>query len=115
MSVVVWHNPKCSKSREAVEVLQAAGAQPEVRLYLEDAPSREEIESLLQKLGLPASRLIREFEDDFKALGITKDDAGESVLINAMASNPRLIERAIAINGDKAVICRPPEKAKEVL
>ncbi len=114
MTVVVWHNPRCSKSRQAIEVLKAEGVEPEVRLYLQDAPSKEEIESLLKKLGVPASKILREFEDDFKALDIEKD-AEDSVLIEAMANNSRLIERAIAINGDKAVICRPPEKAKEVL
>nr|WP_174838454.1 MULTISPECIES: arsenate reductase (glutaredoxin) [unclassified Ruegeria] len=109
-----WHNPRCSKSRAGLALLQDQGAQIEVRKYLEDAPTTAEIRAALKKLGLPAFDMMRKGEKTFKALGLSKTDS-EDVLIQAMADNPILIERSLAIAGDKAAIGRPPETLLDLL
>lgn len=105
--LVIWHNPRCSKSRQALALLEQRGLHPTVRRYLEDAPSIEELCDALGKLGLPAARLVRKGEVEFKDLGLER--AEEAALIAAMAAHPRLIERPVVFFGGKAAIGRPPE------
>lgn len=112
--VQIWHNPKCSKSREALAVLEARGEAMEVVKYLETAPSRADIESLLKKLGVSARELMRTKEELYKELGLAKVE-DESKLIDALAEYPKLIERPIVIEGSRAVIGRPVEKVIEFL
>nr|WP_174825654.1 MULTISPECIES: arsenate reductase (glutaredoxin) [unclassified Ruegeria] len=103
-----WHNPRCSKSRAGLALLEENGAKVEIRKYLDDAPSAEEIRATLQSLGIPAIEMMRIGEKRFKELGLSKTTPGVD-LIAAMAANPILIERPVAISGGKAVIGRPPE------
>ncbi|WP_170410514.1 arsenate reductase (glutaredoxin) [Ruegeria arenilitoris] len=103
-----WHNPRCSKSRAGLALLEENGAQVEVRKYLEDAPSTDELRTVLGKLGVNAIDMMRTGEKQFKELGLTKATPANE-LITAMAENPILIERPLAIAGDKAAIGRPPE------
>ncbi|WP_037310387.1 arsenate reductase (glutaredoxin) [Ruegeria halocynthiae] len=103
-----WHNPRCSKSRAGLALLQESGAQVETRKYLEDSPSAEELRSVLERLGVNAIDIMRSGEARFKELGLTKI-TDDDTLISAMAENPILIERPLAIAGDKAAIGRPPE------
>lgn len=110
----IWHNPKCSKSREALALLSDTNAEIEVVKYLETAPSRLEIVALLEKLGVSARELMRTKEDLYKELALAKVD-DESTLIDAMAEHPKLIERPIVIRGNKAIIGRPVEKVIEFL
>lgn len=112
--ITLWHNPRCSKSRQALALLEDEGARVTVRRYLEDRPSRDEIEHVLHKLGLPPSALIRTGEKTYKdnALGEVEN---ESELLDAMAEMPILIERPIAIHADRAVIGRPPEDVLALL
>ncbi len=109
-----WHNPRCSKSRSGLALLRENGAQPEVRKYLEDAPSADEIRTVLAKLNIPAISMMRTGEKTFKELGLTKTTPDEE-LIQAMANHPILIERPLAIAGDKAAIGRPPENLLDLL
>ncbi len=109
-----WHNPRCSKSRAGLALLQERGAKVKVRRYLEDTPSAEELKSILTILGVPAAKLIRTGEAVFKELELSKADSDEK-LINAMATHPILIERPIAISDGKAAIGRPPENLLELL
>lgn len=109
-----WHNPRCSKSRQGLALLQNRGAELRVRKYLEDAPSAEELRAVLFKLGIGAIQLMRKGEARFKELGLSRDSA-EEALIQAMAENPILIERPIGIAGDKAAIGRPPEDLLNLL
>lgn len=111
---VLWHNPRCSKSRAALALLLEHGVEPEVRAYLDASPDADELRGVLKALGMPARALLRTGEDDYKALGL--DDAGldEAALIDAMARHPRLIERPILIAGGRAVIGRPPENVLEL-
>lgn len=109
-----WHNPRCSKSRTGLALLEENGAQIEVRKYLEDAPSADEIRAVLAKLGVPAISMMRTGEKTFKELGLTKTSSDET-LIEAMAAHPILIERPLAIVNNKAVIGRPPENLLSLL
>ncbi len=112
--MIIWHNPKCSKSREALKLLEEKGEQVEIVNYLETVPSRLEIETLLKKLGLSARELMRTKEDIYKELGLDKID-DEAKLIDALAEYPKLIERPIVIDGNRAIIGRPVEKVVEFL
>ena len=112
--ITIWHNPRCSKSREALALLEDAGVTLEVRPYLEEPPTVAELLELQAKLDLPAIAMMRTKEALFRELGLKKDMA-EARLIDAMAAHPRLIERAVVINGPRAVIARPPERALDVL
>lgn len=105
----IWHNPKCSKSREALALLEEKGEPIAVVKYLETTPSRDEIAALLKKLGVSARELMRTKEDIYKELGLAKV-TDEAKLIDAMAEHPKLIERPILIDGEKAIIGRPVEK-----
>ena len=113
--VTLYHNPRCSKSREALNLLREQGQEPEVILYLETPPNAKTLKALLGKLGIGARDLLRKGEDAYKELNLADEKLSEAALIKAMVENPKLIERPIAINGDKAVIGRPPENVKNIL
>ena len=96
--LILLHNPRCSKSRAALELLEARGLQPQVVRYLETA-----------------RQLLRTGEDEYKALGLDEPSLGEEAIIEAMARHPKLIERPVLVAGDKAVVGRPPERVLEIL
>ena len=108
MTTTIWHNPRCSKSRQTLALLEERGISPTVRLYLDDTPSTSEVAEVLQQLGIKPWELLRRGEQVFKELGLDKDAADEA-LIEAMSANPILIERPIVINGGDAALGRPPE------
>lgn len=109
MHVTLYHNPRCSKSREALALLESKGVSPEVVLYLETPPDRGTLTSLLRKLGISARGLMRTKESEYAELGLHDNSLSEEALIDAMVKHPRLIERPIAVAGDRAIIGRPPE------
>ena len=109
-----WHNPRCSKSRAGLALLEENGAQISVRKYLEDTPSIDELRAAQSALGLSPIEMMRTGEKRFKELGLAKTSPDED-LIRAMAENPILIERPLAIAGDKAAIGRPPENLLTLL
>lgn len=111
----LFHNTRCSKSRGALELLQARGIEPEIVAYLDTPPSVAELEALLRKLGLPARALLRTGEPEYTDLGLAREDLDDATLLAAMAAHPRLIERPILVVGDRAVIGRPPERVLELL
>lgn len=113
--ITIYHNPRCSKSRQALELLESHGALPEVVRYLETPPDAATLRSLLKALGLSARALLRTGEDEYRELGLDDATLGEDALIAAMAAHPRLIERPIVVRGGRAVIGRPPEKVLELL
>ncbi len=113
--LILYHNPRCSKSRGALELLQARGMQPTVVRYLDAPPSEAELHALLAKLGLSARQLLRTGEEEYQSLGLADTALTDAQIIAAMARHPRLIERPILIAGDKAVIGRPPERVLELL
>jgi len=113
--IQIWHNPRCSKSRQALALLEETGAQKDVVKYLEKTPTKEQLKELLKMLGFSSAReLMRTKEAVYKELGL-KDETDEEKLIEAMVKNPKLIERPVIIKGDKAIIARPPERVKEFL
>ncbi|KHL67804.1 arsenate reductase [Pseudomonas flexibilis] len=113
--LTLYHNPRCSKSRGALELLEARGLAPTVVRYLETPPSAAEMRTLLGKLGLSARQLLRSGEEEYQTLGLADAGLSEDQLIEAMVAHPRLIERPILVVGDKAVVGRPPEKVLEIL
>lgn len=113
--ISLLHNPRCSKSRGALELLEERGIQPDIVRYLETPPSADELKALLGKLGIRARQLLRTGEDEYKSLDLANPALSDDQLIDAMASHPKLIERPILIVGDKAVIGRPPERVLEIL
>ena len=113
--ITIFHNPRCSKSRQTLEILENKGIEPAIRLYLEDTPSAAEIKEVLGKLGITARELLRKGEDAYKENNLKDDSLSEDALIDAMAKFPKLIERPIVINGDKAKLGRPPEQVEEIL
>ncbi|MBG8562772.1 MULTISPECIES: arsenate reductase (glutaredoxin) [Pseudomonas] len=113
--LTLYHNPRCSKSRGALELLEARGLTPEVVRYLETPPDAATLKALLGKLGIGARQLLRSGEDEYKTLGLADPALSDDQLIDAMARHPKLIERPILVAGNKAVIGRPPEKVLEIL
>ena len=112
--ITLWHNPRCSKSRNAAALLEEKGVEAEVVKYLDTPPSKEEIKELLKMLGITARELMRTKEAIYKELGL-KDVDDEEKLIEAMVENPKLIERPIVIKNGKAAIGRPIENIIELL
>ena len=107
MSVTVWHNPRCTKSREAVKMLEESGTEATVVKYLDKEINVEELKKILKMLGFSSAReWMRTTEAVYKELGL-KDVTDEEKLIEAMAQNPKLIQRPVIIKGDKAIIARP--------
>ncbi|MDN3400481.1 arsenate reductase (glutaredoxin) [Pseudoalteromonas sp. APC 3213] len=115
MSVTIYHNPRCSKSRETLNLLQSKNIEPSVIEYLKTPLSHEQISTLVSQLGFNSARdLMRTKEEQYKALNL-KDENSESVLIDAMVNHPKLIERPIVVNNNKAALGRPPENVLSVL
>lgn len=113
-NIQIWHNPKCSKSRNAMTLLEEKGINADVVKYLESTPTKEQLTDVLKKLNMSAKELLRTGEDVYKELNL-KDENDEEKLINIMVENPILIERPIIIKGDIAVIARPIENLEELL
>lgn len=113
--LTLYHNPRCSKSRAALELLHARGLEPAVVHYLEAPPSADTLKGLLQRLGIPARALLRTGEDAYKTLNLANPALSEETLIDAMVSHPKLIERPILARGERAVIGRPVDKLLELL
>ncbi|MBK5932696.1 arsenate reductase (glutaredoxin) [Rhodovulum imhoffii] len=112
--MTIWHNPRCSKSRAALRLIEAQGHTPAIRLYRDDAPTPDELRAALETLGIRAIEMIRTAEARFTELGLSASDDGET-LLRAMADNPTLIERPVVFAGGRAVIARPPERVLELL
>lgn len=113
-NIQIWHNPKCSKSRAAIELLENKSIDANVVKYLEQTPTKEQLKDVLSKLKISAKELLRTGEDVYKELNL-KDINDEDMLIEIMVKNPILIERPIIIKGDKAVIARPIENLEDLL
>ena len=110
----IYHNPRCSKSRETLSIIQEAGKKVEIINYLDTPPSDQELKAILSKLGIPAEQLLRKNELVFKEQFSDKSFS-EDEWIKIMVKHPKLIERPIVIDGQKAVIGRPPEKVLALL
>jgi len=111
----IYHNPRCSKSRAALELLRGRGIEPRVIAYLDAPPSAEELTDLLRMLALPARALLRTGEEEYATLGLEDPSLPDEALIVAMTLHPRLMERPIFVHRGRAVVGRPPERVLELI
>ena len=111
----ILHNPRCSKSRKTLALIEQAGVEPEVVLYLETPPAADELDEILGKLELEPMELVRRGEEIYKELGLGQRELSRQEMIELMVANPELIERPFVIAGERVVLGRPPENVNELL
>ena len=111
----IYHNPRCSKSRQTLALLEENGIQPELRLYLEAPPSAAELAEVLGKLSLSPRQLLRKGESAYAEAGLEDASLGDEQVIAAMVAHPILIERPIVVQGERAVLGRPPENVLDLI
>ena len=117
MSLTIYHHPRCSKSRKTLEIIQSAGVEPTIVLYLEDTPSAAEITAIADKLGLPVADLLRKGESEYKEASDLPDLDDNAALAIWVEAHPITLERPIVVDTDsgRAVVGRPPENVNELL
>lgn len=115
MKATLYHNPRCSKSRQTLQLLEERGVETETVEYLNTPPDKKELSRILELLGIEPRDLMRKKEKEYKELGLGDPGLSRSALIDAMVKHPRLIERPIVIAKGKAAIGRPPEKVLDIL
>jgi len=113
--VTLYHNPRCSKSRAALELLRSRGIEPTIVAYLDTPPDARALAELLRKLTLGPRQVLRTGEPEYAALGLADPALDDAALVQAIVTHPRLLERPIAVSGARAVIGRPPERVLELL
>jgi len=115
MTITLFHNPRCSKSRQALELIREQGNEPHIIEYLKTPPTREQLKEILHLLGVGPRELLRRGEEEYGALHLDNAELSDDAIIDAMVVCPKLIERPIIIHNDKAIIGRPPERVLEIL
>lgn len=111
----IYHNPRCSKSRQALQLIREAGIEPEVVEYLKSPPTVAELDAILNALGVAPVEITRTKDPLYKELGLSDKDLNRDEAIAVLAENPELIERPIVVAGDRAVVGRPPENVRELI
>ena len=111
----IYHNPRCSKSRQTLALIEEKGLTPTIIRYLESPPDAAEISDLLMKLGISARALLRKGQQDYKDQNLENTRLSEAELIDAMATYPKLIERPIVVKNNKAILGRPPENVLDLI
>jgi len=115
MKVTIYHNPRCTKSRQTLELLKSRGIEPEIIEYLKTPPGKSRLKDILKMLKLEPRELMRKNEDEYKKAKLDNPKLSKDDLIAAMVKHPILIERPIVVANGKAAIGRPPEKVLEIL
>ena len=115
MTITIFHNPRCSKSRATLALLQENGVETDIRLYLQDPPDASELQGILDKLGKSPRELMRKGEAQYKEQGLADANLDDKALLAAMVATPKLIERPIVLANGKAAVGRPPESVLEIL
>ena len=115
MTTKIYHNPRCSKSRQTLNLLQEQGVEMEVVEYLKTPPTEAELKQVVQQLGIKPRALLRKTEAEYKELGLAKAELSDDEIIQVMCTHPKLIERPIVINNGQAKIGRPPEAVLEII
>ncbi len=115
MTLTIYHNPRCSKSREALRLIEERDIEPQVVRYLETPPDAPTLDALLQLLGLGPRELMRHKEPEYQELGLDDPSLSREALIAAMVAHPRLIERPIVVKDGRAILGRPPERVLDLL
>jgi len=113
--VTIFHNPRCSKSRQTLQLLQDNGIDPEVVEYLKAPPTAAELKSVLEKLGMRPEQILRNKEAEYKELNLKEFNGTDGELIEIIVQHPKLLERPIVINGPQARVGRPPENVLEII
>lgn len=113
--VTIYHNPRCSKSRQTLALIEEKGIQPEIVLYLETPPDEATLRDLLAKLDKSPRDILRKGEAEYKDNGLSDKSLSDDALIDAMVKFPKIIERPIVVAGDKAVLGRPPENVRDLI
>lgn len=111
----IYHNPRCSKSRETLKLLEDKAIEPTIILYMESPPDIQTLKKLLKQLGLTPRQLMRTKETQYKEQGLNDESLSDDQLIAAMTKTPKLIERPIVVHGNQARLGRPPEKVLKIL
>ncbi len=114
-AVRIYHNPRCSKSRQTLALLEENGVNPEVIHYLDTPPTAAELAQLVSQLGVSARQLLRKGEEAYQANNLVDESIDDEQVLAIMAANPILIERPIVVKGERAVLGRPPENALELI
>jgi arsenate reductase len=114
-TIEIWHNPRCSKSRQALELLKKKGIEPKIVLYLDAPPSAARLKEILGLLDMAPRELMRKQEPPYRELDLDSPARSERELVAAMTEHPILIERPVVIAGKRAVVARPPERALELV
>lgn len=114
-TITLYHNPRCSKSRAVLALLEENDINPEVIYYLENPPTPEEMKSLLSKLGMNLDDVIRHGEPEYEELGLGDSSLSQAIKLDLVCKHPRLIQRPIIVKGDTAIIGRPPEKVLSLI
>jgi arsenate reductase len=115
MAITIFHNPRCSKSRATLALLEERGLAPEIRLYLQDPPDAAELTKILRLLGKSPRELMRKDEAEYREQGLANESLDDNTLIHAMSATPKLIERPIVLANGKAAVGRPPESVLDIL
>jgi len=115
MSLVIYHNPRCSKSRQTLALIEEQGRTPEIIEYLKTPPTSQELAQITKKLGVTPRDIMRTKEAEYKEAGLDNESLTEAQILDLMVANPKVIERPIVINGEKAVVGRPPENVLNIL
>lgn len=115
MTVTIWHNPRCGKSRQTLELLKSKGIDPAIREYLKQPPTKAEVEKLIELVGGDVKDLIRDGEPEFKKLGKKKADLTRADVAKAIAAHPILLQRPVVVSGRRAALGRPPEAVLSLL
>lgn len=113
--ITLFHNPRCSKSRAALALLEQNDIEPDIVYYLENPPTRDELRALLGKLDIELDAIIRRSEPEFEELGLGDPSLSNEIKLDLVCKHPRLIQRPIVIKGDRAIIARPPERVLQFI
>lgn len=115
MSVTIYHNPRCSKSRQTLALIRDRGIEPEIVEYLKQPPGPEEIKRIIDRLGIPVRDIMRRGEPEYRELGLDDESLEDEELIGAIGAHPKLLQRPIVVCGQQVRIGRPPEAVEEIL
>jgi len=113
--LIIYHNPRCSKSRETLKILQDNNRQPEIIEYLHEPPNQRELTNIIEMLGISPRQLLRTTEPEYAAAGLDDESISDEQIITAICNNPPLLQRPIVVQGNRAIIGRPPAKVLEIV
>ncbi|MFA9421213.1 MAG: arsenate reductase (glutaredoxin) [Gammaproteobacteria bacterium] len=113
--LIIYHNPRCSKSRETLQILRDNNRQPEIIEYLHQPPNKQELTKIIKMLGISPRQLLRATEPEYEAAGLDDESISDEQIIEAICKNPPLLQRPIVVHGNKAIIGRPPTKVLDIV